>query len=254
VGERDARSRWLATLAGLIGLAATYGALAADAPVARVLDETIALSGLGALPDPDARARVLAAVLVERSGAHFVREHGLAATPGEIAELAAYDREFDRRDREQRTRKLAELDQRIAAPDLPQDELARLTTFRDTLRRLAAWDALRDAGDASLAPADDAVRAVWVEHWKLLAALYRRYGGVVGLSRAGPYPHGARAALVADYERRGLIEFLDPQLRSIALRTLAEPPEVTLAGSPDFTPYWKRPIVGSYFPDDVPAR
>jgi len=81
-------------------------------------------------------------------------------------------------------------------------------------------------------------------------ALYDEYGGVVALTRFGPDPHGARAALLADYERQGLLHISDPLLRNEVIAVLETRPSMVIPpDSVDFTPYWKRPIPASYFPD-----
>ena len=81
-------------------------------------------------------------------------------------------------------------------------------------------------------------------------ALYEEYGGVVALTRFGHDPHGARAALLKDYERRGLLRIADPLLRDQVMAVLDAKPSMTVAPEDvDFTPYWKRPIPASYFPD-----
>src|SRR5689334_129787 len=61
---------------------------------------------------------------------HYIEQNGLNATPQEIAELLDYEREFQRQDRAQRARKLAELERRLAVPELPAAERAWLEEFR----------------------------------------------------------------------------------------------------------------------------
>ena len=181
---------------------------------------------------------------------HYIEQHRLGATREEIAEIADYDREFERRDRAQRARKLAELERRLADRALQGAERAWLEDFRATLARLAQRDAGSDRAPPPDAERDSAQRGQWVELWKLYRALYEQYGGVVALTRAGPFPHGARAALFADYERQGLLRLSDGPLRERLLALLSAPPAITVAPDEvDFTPFWKRPIPPSYFPD-----
>jgi hypothetical protein len=55
---------------------------------------------------------------------------------------------------------------------------------------------------------------------------------------------------MADYERRGLVRFPDPAQRERIFAWLNRRPSmVTRPEEVDFTPYWKRPIPPSYFPD-----
>jgi len=181
---------------------------------------------------------------------HYVEQNRLKATQEEIAEVRDYEREFDRRDRAQRARKLAELDERLADPELPVAERAALEEFHATLARLAKSDAT-DGQGPDTDPEDRVARRLqWIEMWKMNRALYERYGGVVALTRIGPFPHGARVALLEDYERRGLLQFFDRVLRErLFAPLLARPPLTLEPGQVDFTPYWKRPIPPSYFPD-----
>ena len=218
--------------------------------VAQVLGAAIDRSELPVADGPQAELGRLYDRVWLAVSRDYVRQNGLEATPVEIAEFLGYEREFERRDRDQRARKLEELDRRLAGEGLGAAERARLEDFRATLARLAQSD---DESDRE--PPPDPLRragqgAEWIEMWKMNAALYRQYGGIVALTRFGPYPHGARLALIADYERRGLLRFSDLRLRERLFETLAARPSIELAPEQvDFTPYWKRPIPPSYFPD-----
>lgn len=236
--------------------AATAGLLCAGAPaqepevVATVLDASITRSDLAAATDDRPRARKLLALIWDQVAAHYIARRGLAATDEEIAELAAYDKRFEAKDRSQRARKLDELDQRLRDEALSAEERARLQEFRSTLRRLARYDAERDKEPPVDPERQAAARAAWIEMWKMNKALQEEYGGVVALTRFGPDPHGARAALLRDYEERGMLSIADTALRSEVLETLAaKPSAVVPPDRVDFTPYWKRPIPPSYFPD-----
>ncbi len=203
-------------------------------------------SGAAAVP----REARLLELIWPRIASDYVAGHGLSATPAEIEEVIAYHLEFERRDRLQRTRKLAELDDRLENGELAPEERARLEDFQATLRRLAASDKEK----ASVPPQDrahlQALQAPWVEMWKMNRAIYERYGGAVALTEMGPWPHEARAALIADYERHGLLEFADADLRERFYAMLQQPPSMVVPPDRvDFTPYWKRPIPPSYFPD-----
>lgn len=237
----------------LIGLCAALalvhaGPLAAQ-EVAQVLGVAIDRSELTVAEGPAAELGRLYDRVWQAVSRDYIRRNGLEATPEEIAEVLGYEREFERRDRGQRARKLEELERRLAGAGLEPAERARLEDFRGTLARLAQSD---DESDRE--PPDPqrgaAQRAQWIELWKMNGALYRQYGGIVALTRFGPYPHGARLALIEDYERRGLLGFSDPQLRARLLEMLAARPTIVLAPEQvDFTPYWKRPIPPSYFAD-----
>ena len=226
--------------------------MAAQAPdrVATVTGVVITRDELAAAPDGTARETRLLELIWPRIVGHYVARQGLAATPAEVEEVLAYHREFERRDRAQRARKLEELDRRLAADSLGAGERAWLQEFQATLQRLALYDLEQDRVPPQDREQLQAFLALWVETWKMNRAIYERYGGVVALSRLGPSPHGARAALIADYERRGLLEFADAGLRERVYAMLEHPPSMVVPPDRvDFTPYWKRPIPPSYFPD-----
>jgi hypothetical protein len=230
-------------LLAALAIAPRWG-LGADNEVASVLGGSITRDELAGARSGTAEPDKLYDLLWRAVSTHFVAHNGLAATAGEVAELEAYDREFERRDRRQRARKLEEIEQRLAAAALDENEWRRLEEFRAVLARMAQREA-----ESGVEP-QAAPYALWVEEWKLNRALYERYGGVVALTRIGQYPHGARVALLEDYERRGLLRFSDADLRRRLFERLArQPPLVVAPGDVDFTPYWKRPIPFSYFPD-----
>jgi hypothetical protein len=218
--------------------------------VATVLTQVITRDEIAAVEGEQAGDIKLYDLVWRRVSRHYIDEKGLAATGAEIAEAVDYHREFAARDRVQRARKLVELDQQLAADGLSPDERARLEEFRGVLMRLAQHDAEQER-----LPPPDPVRqgqlvTPWIEQWKMNKALYDQYGGIVALTRFGPDPHGARAALMADYERRGLVRFPDPAQRERIFAWLNRRPSmVTRPEEVDFTPYWKRPIPPSYFPD-----
>jgi hypothetical protein len=226
--------------------------VAAQGPerAATVTGVVITRDELVAVPDGTAPQVRLLELIWPRIAGHYVARQRLAATPGELEEILAYHREFERRDRAQRARKLEDLDRRLAADSLEAGERSWLQEFQATLQRLA----LNDLEEDRMPPQDrehlQAFLAQWVEMWKLNRAIFERYGGVVELSRLGHSPHGARAALIADYERQGLLEFADASLREDVYALLSRPPSMVVPPDRvDFTPYWKRPIPSSYFPD-----
>lgn len=236
--------------------AAVAGSLCAGASaqepevVATVLEARITRSDLAKATDDRPRARKLLALIWDHVAAHYIASRGLEATEAEIAELAAYDRRFEAKDRSQRTRKLGELDQRLQDEALSPDERARLQEFQATLQRLARYDAERDKEPPPDPAQQDAAYASWVEMWKMNRAIHEEYGGVVALTRFGPDPHGARAALLHDYQEQGLLSIADIALHAEVRQTLAaQPSTVVPPDQVDFTPYWKRPIPPSYFPD-----
>jgi hypothetical protein len=240
------KSPFILLLAGLSLGAAAQGPESA----ATVTGVVITRDELTADPDATSREARLLKLIWPHIAGHYVARHGLAATPAEIEEALAYHREFERKDRAQRARKLEELEHRLTADGLGAEERAWLQEFQATLQRLALYDLEQDRMPPQDREQLRALVAQWVEAWKMNRAIFERYGGVVALSRIGPSPHGARAALIADYERRGLLEFADAGLRERVYAMLEHPPSMVVPPDRvDFTPYWKRPIPPSYFPD-----
>jgi hypothetical protein len=220
---------------------------AADERVASVLGEDIMRAQLSQ-EDGRGAARRFAALIWPRIARHYIEGKGLAATPAELAELGAYDAAFGKKDRAQRARKLAELEQRLKSDTLDPETRAHTEDFLNTLQRLRQHDAEADA-----LPKPDALKqavtyAPWIEMWKMNQALHEQYGGVVTLTPFGPDPHGARAALFADYEQLGWLQFYDQVLRAQFFSMLTEKPRMTVdPDAVEFTPYLKRPIPSSYY-------
>lgn len=232
-------------------------ALFAGAPAARGAEDVATLLGerisRADIAGPGGEAQELQR-LVDLVWRHvsrrYVEQNGLYATADEVEEVAAYHREFERKDRAQRARKLEELNRRIAVGGLDDKQREWLEEFRAVLTRLAR----HDAGIENLPAPDPEEQAAmfgpWIELWKTSVALYDEYGGAVVLTRFGPEPREGRRALIEDYERRGLIRFHDAGLRERLLARFATPPSIAIPPAEvDFTPYWRRPIPPSYFPD-----
>ena len=108
---------------------------------------------------------------------------------------------------------------------------------------------------ATVPPPDAAGEAArlssWIEFWKGNRALYAEYGGAVEATTAGPAAHGARVALLADYERRGLLQLFDRRLRDRLFDLLSRPPRMVVP--PELRSTSRRTGGGryppSYFPD-----
>lgn len=249
-GPRGARFVHIHVLLALALVVAAAARGAGPGPVAIVLGEPIERTEIVAGADEAEQARSLLEAIWGRIAPDYLARKGLRATAEEVAELSAYDREFRARDRAQRARKLAELERWLAAGGLAPAERAHLEEFRAVLARMAARDAEADRRPPSDAGQAAARYGPWIEMWKMNRALYEQYGGVVALTPFGHDPHGARAALIAEYEREGLLAILDAALRGRVFALLAAPPSMVVPPERvDFTPYWKRPIPPSYFPD-----
>jgi len=238
---------WFASL--LLGstFALVVDAQTTAAPaVAQVLGNTVQCAQFGST---DARecARSLFVHVRMRVEQDYLERRGLTATAEEYAELEAYNLAFEVHDRDQRARKLAELDERLLQPRLDAAQRQRLLNFRDVLVRLARFDADVDAGVAQRAAMPPEMLRRVIERAKLEVALYAEFGGIVGVASFGPYAHGARIALIEDHLARGTITLLDAEVAEYFHALLHAAPVIAdRAATPDFTPFWLRPIPASY--------
>ena len=235
-------------LLGLLSLL-TAAAAQSEAPaVALVFAAAIRCSDVQA-HDPPSCATGLLNYVRTKVGAAFIARHSLQATSEELERLRDYNRTFERHDRTQRDRKLAELEARLATETLAPRERAWLEGFRAVLLRMARYEADLDAGIETRESVDDGTLKSWIEMAKLNATLYARYGGSIGLAPYGPYAHGAMRTLIAEHVGRGDIRILDPVIAERFVTVLEAPPRLAYTGEePDFTPFWERPIPPSYMP------
>ncbi len=241
--------RFFATLSFALGiLLPVRGATEAPtALVARIDGEAVRC--LAPVSEHDCARTVLQSLQGRAQRAYIVR-HGLQATDAEIQALRSYNRAFEAHDRNQRARKLRELEARLSDVALSAEDRTRLQNFRAILVRLARYEADVDAGLEQIEPVPEEALKHWVERSKLDQALYRQYGGIVGVAASGLYPHGARAALVIDYLADCDCDFIDHRLEPRVRAALADSPRMVFRGAmPDFTPFWKRAIEPSYMRD-----
>ena len=249
-GERGFAQRHLGVLL-MLGVLLAPAAPAQDAARVgyRTDAESIGCEALGAHDPRGCAVRVLRQ-LRARAQQRLIDTEGLHATAEDVAAVRAYEAAFARHDREQRARKLEELETRLVhmAPEIPAAERSRLLEFHAVLERLAAYEAGLPSGARVQPEVPDATLVQWIEQAKLDARLYRRYGGTVGIDPAGAYPHAARAALIAEYMLREGVEIPDREVARHFFAALWAPPAIAYEGAaaPDFTAYWERPLVPSY--------
>ena len=237
------------TLAALSFIAAAGPAQSASAPVAQVFGVAFECRDAAGDRATDCARALLSHVRAKVARA-FVAQNRLDATNAELERLREYNRAFERHDRSQRARKLAELDARLAADTLAPGERERLEAFRTVLVRLARYEADVDSGVEPRVIVDDETLRNWIEAAKLNAALYAQFGGTVGLAAYGPYAHGAMRALIREHVVRGDVRVLDSNVAALFFAALDAPPRLAhTGGAPDFTPFWERPIPPSYLSD-----
>jgi hypothetical protein len=172
----------------------------------------------------------------------FLQANRLEASEADLAAYEKFDREFRQADRERRARELDRLEKELAAGIADPQRRVQAESQRSTLQQLAKRDAERvdQAGDAA---SKQRVWKPWIEGYKLNKALYDRYGGTVGITKFGPDPVGARAALLREHERNGDIKIDDAALRSAFWAEVEKPPRmIAKPADIDFTYYWLKPV------------
>jgi hypothetical protein len=198
--------------------------------VARLFGKPVSAAELKWTPGEPAvqAAQQLRQLALKEAGSRFIAQHNLNATPAEIAAYGRWEADFQRKDRERRAARRAELE-KVAAPDERQRQEL------DVLRSLVKHDAERPPPNAQ-------VQGWWIEGYKLKKALYEKYGGRVGVSKWGPDPVGATEALLREHESRGELQIRDGALAREFWDSLArEPRFLAKPDQIDFTYYWLKP-------------
>jgi hypothetical protein len=139
---------------------------------------------------------------------HFVKSQKIEASAQEIEKV---NRTF-RKKRQENIREwesqLAELQKKLAAPDLSKEDREKLTEEKKMYERFLA--AAREGGEADLP--DDFARGVIIA-WKTERELQRAFGGRVIFQQAGPEALDARRRLFEQAEKNGDLVLEDPGVR-----------------------------------------
>jgi len=234
--------KWLAVLFGA-ALAAAAGAQAPSQVVARVFGTPVTAAEVEFERGDTAHSAQLLKRRIEREATRrFVQANRLEASEADLAAYKKFDREFRQADRERRARDLDRLEKELAAGIADPQRRAQAESYRSTLQQLAKRDAERVDQGADAA-SKQRVWKPWIEGYKLNKALYDRYGGTVGITKFGPDPVGARAALLREHERNGDYKIDDAALRSAFWAEVDKPPRmIAKPADIDFTYYWLKPV------------
>ena len=203
------------------------------APELRLTDEKSLASAASAL-----RQRVLKEA-IER----FVARNRLEATEADLAAYEKFESEFQRIDRARRLSRRQEIEFDLKAQGLDPVKRQRLDQEREVLASLEKHDAER-ASMTQDGASKRRVRDPWITAYKARKALYEKYGGTVAITKWGPDPVGATAALLREHEKRGEIRIADAALAAEFWKPLDAPPRFA-ASRPehfDFTYYWLKPV------------
>jgi hypothetical protein len=172
----------------------------------------------------------------------FLQANQLEASHADLAAYEKFDREFRQADRERRARDLDRLEKELAAGIDDPRRRAQAESHRSTLQQLASRDA-EQVDPVADAASKRRVWKPWIAGYKLNKALYERYGGTVGITKFGPDPVGARAALLREHERKGDFTIDDAGLRRAFWDEVDKPPRMIAKPEDiDFTYYWLKPV------------
>lgn len=143
----------------------------------------------------------------------YAREHNLAATEGEIDAFVEASLRNQREMQSQFEARAAALRERLAEPELPDEERARVEEDLTRTDRMVASirEELSREPDAELTAERRSVAVEFVRRFKINRALYEEYGGRVAFQQVGPEPIDAFRALLEQRERDGAFEILDPR-------------------------------------------
>lgn len=174
----------------------------------------------------------------------YIEAKGLKATPEEVREVVDWSKEFEGKERKRRAKDLAETEEKLKTPGIPEGERRQLESRRETLRSLAATDKLRDDLEreqpevAAKSRAD--IHGIWIEASKLDIALHKEFGGTVAITKFGQVPVGARTALLRRTAKEGKLTFADAGLERLFWAEAEAPPRwVAAPDKVDLRPYWK---------------
>jgi hypothetical protein len=227
----------------IAALGAVAGAQAPSQVVARVFGTPVTAAELELDRSDTAHSAQTLKRRIEREAMQrFLRANKLEASEADLAAYEKFDREFRQADRERRARDLDRIERELAAGIDDPRRRAQTESYRSTLQQLAK----RDAEQVDQAPDAASKRRVWkpwIEGYKLSKALYDRYGGIVGITKFGPDPVGARVALLREHERRGDFTIDDAALRNAFWAEVDKPPRmIAKPADIDFTYYWLKPV------------
>jgi hypothetical protein len=234
--------KWIAALVSA-ALAASAGAQAPSQVVARVFGTPVTAAEVEfERGDTTHSAQILKRRIEREATRRFLQANQLEASEADLAAYEKFEREFRQADRERRARDLDRLDKELAAGIDDPRRRAQAESHRSTLQQLARRDA-EPVDPTADAASKQRVWKPWIAGYKLNKALYERYGGTVGITKFGPDPVGARAALLREHERRGDFKIDDAALRSAFWAEVDKPPRmIAKPADVDFTYYWLKPV------------
>jgi len=231
-----------ALLAASQPLMAQPGAKSESRIVAVLFGEPVSAGDIGLRDGEKPAASALKTRALKAALDRFVEDNRLAATPADFDAYARFETLSQRADRARRRQRLIELEAELVSPGLDPAARKSAEEYRDTLKRLERFDAERAAMKLK---AEDKQRVwgPWIAGFKAGKALYERYGGVVGLTKFGPEPTGALAALLREHEQAGRLQIHDPRLRLAFWAEMDRlPRRIASPGEADFTYYWLKPL------------
>jgi hypothetical protein len=140
----------------------------------------------------------------------FVKRQKIEATADEIEKFKSNSRKMNERNVREREARLVELKKELAAPNLSNEDKAKLKEERAMYEKSVA--AIREPRAADV-PED--LARMFIVAWKTERELHRVYGGRVIFQQAGPEALDARRRLFEQAEQNGDIKFDDVGIRHL---------------------------------------
>ena len=140
----------------------------------------------------------------------FVKRRKIEATVDEIEKFKSNSRKMNERNVRKWEARLLELKKELAAPNLSNEDKAKLETERAMYEKSMA--AMREPRAADV-PED--LARMFIVAWKTERELQRVYGGRVIFQQAGPEALDARCRLFEQAEKDGDIKFGDAGVRHL---------------------------------------
>jgi hypothetical protein len=140
----------------------------------------------------------------------FVTREKIEATPDEIMKFKSSFRKRNQRNLHQWDARLMELNNKLAEPNLPNEDKTKLEKQRADYERLVT--SMRESAAVDV---PEQVARTFIITWKTERALHRMYGGRVIFQQAGPEALDARRRLFEKAEKDGDITFDDVGVRHV---------------------------------------
>jgi hypothetical protein len=222
------RARWILPLAGLIGLACSFAAIAQPQPVAEIFGKKLFASDLAATPGSapgsasgeTARGKALRDRVWSAVFADYARNRKVEPSEAEIVSNIENHRRMKAQAETERRSQLDKLKAELASPDLTATRRKQAETHLNVLNQIAEFERkyaqeYRDPDrQKMLQESERRVAVQWVRSWKINQTLFREFGGRIIFQQAGWEPIDAYRKLIERYEANRSFVVHDAGLRA----------------------------------------